>query len=75
MNLLVFTLNDLLEVGFLLPAGKKQLPFLQERKSASPGGGLDTYILAPSRQMLLVVNVENKIMCCSLLPMLSLQSS
>lgn len=52
MNLLVFTLNDLLDQGFLLSVGQKQLPFLQERKSASPGGGLDTYTLAPSKQML-----------------------
>lgn len=51
-ELLVFTLNNLLDAGFFLPAGKKQLPFLQERKSTSPEGGLDIYTLAPSSQML-----------------------
>jgi len=52
MNLLVFTLNDLLDTGFLLPPGKKQLPFSQECKSSCPGEDLDTYTLAPSRQIL-----------------------
>lgn len=42
MNLLVFTLNNFLEVDFFFPAGEKKLPFLQERKSASLEGGCDT---------------------------------
>lgn len=49
MNLLVFTLNNLLDGVFFFPAGEKQLPFLQERKSADLEGGPDTLSLSPSR--------------------------
>lgn len=52
MNSLAFTLNDLLDSGFLFPAGKKQLPFSQEWKSTSPEGDPDTHSLPPSRQTL-----------------------
>lgn len=52
MNLLVFTLNNFLDTVFLFPADEKQLPFLQESKSASPEGGPDACSLSPSRLML-----------------------
>lgn len=52
MNLLVFTLNNFLDAVFLFPAGKNQLPFLQEIKSTSPEGGPDTCSLSPSRLIL-----------------------